>query len=135
MSCAGITPVRDLAYSDDGMRDRMWRWGVGEMTRTADAVGSPVFEGLGLLLPFRLLSRSQTQRRTHCVSCAGITPVRDLAYSDDGMRDRVWRWGVGEMTRTADAVGSPVSGGLVAVAVSIVTITNTTASPQRELCG
>ena len=69
------------------------------------------------------------------MSCVGITPVRHLVYFDDNIRDRMWRWGVGEMTRTADAVGSPVSGGLVAVAVSIVTMTNTTASPQRELCG
>jgi hypothetical protein len=43
----------------------------------------------------------------------GYHPVRDLVYFNDSIRDRVWRWGVGEMTRTADAVGSPVLWGLV----------------------
>jgi hypothetical protein len=35
-------------------------------------------------------------RRAHSVSCAGYTPVRHSAYSDDNIRDRMRWWVVGK---------------------------------------
>ncbi len=74
------------------------------------------------------------------MSCVGTTPVRYKVCFDDNIRDRMWRRVVGDKTRTADAVGSPVWATgrnffsplvKVDVALSLFVITNTTASPQR----